>query len=95
MIISERKLDITSRDECPQPGDVVAKRNGVKTEVNYAVAHYPGFVVNTRPTAKSIGVWEVVCPGERKPSITLSVYWGGEIKPGQPGQRLWYEVPSR
>lgn len=96
MIITPRKLDITTRDVCPKPGDYVQRKNGHRTQVNHPVAHYPGFVVNTSPAAKSLGVWEVVCPGERKATVTLSVYWGGVVG-GTVGDEtcLWYEVPSR
>jgi hypothetical protein len=96
VITSQRKIDISTRDECPQPGDAVIKRSGVRTEINYPVAHYPGFVVNARP-GYSLGVWEVVCPGERKASITLSVYFGGTVAGGGggPARAVWYEVPSR
>lgn len=96
MIITERKLDITDRDEAPKAGDSFLRRNGEEASFLRVVAHFPGFVVNRRAGSPSTGVWEVAIVGQRKPSILMSVYWGGSrVNERGDKENLWYEVPSR
>jgi hypothetical protein len=103
MIINERKIELTTSDLAPAPGDPVYMHSGVVTKVVRAVAHMAAMEVNPRPRSPSGGLWTIKAVGQRKPEIAVSVIWAHvETAPSPPGEPIasvqvnaWREVAGR
>ena len=80
MIIQERKLELTTRDVAPQPGDYVVSADKRRI-VRRAVAHWP-----------LMGLWEVAVPGVRQDEVRITVAWSGM---DEQRRNTWREVAGR
>lgn len=94
MVGAIRKIEPATRDRAPRIGDRVVRptkdhpRN--LNTVRGVIAHWPALqLAPLRP--ESGGLWEIEVNGERKPFITITVAYNGDIN----GLPCWLEVSGR